>query len=239
MSYEIIRGIKIKKDGSITITGASNNVRPLYYSTWNFNGIPEKNRLFVLFKAIIAGDYHLQTSCPARIRWAMMQVRKYAKEHNIDTSEIYCNQSKKMYDDFAKLIDFDFVYDGNYYNKENFDKDTYQKKFKKLAELIAEKYTEEEIDEMYMESSKFIYKDLYDVFLKEYDNCPSSKDTYVISREYCGREVYVGKLTPARLIYAGSLETAKKFDYVTALEKLEDVRLCYSGWENAVLRKVA
>lgn len=70
MSYTKIKKISIKKNGDITITGASNNVRPLNYSTFTFNG-DKKDLLLTL----LSGDGQLNDSV-YNFRYAMYRLRE-------------------------------------------------------------------------------------------------------------------------------------------------------------------
>lgn len=70
MSYTKIKNITIKKDGTIKITGASNNLRPITYETFTFNGTKKD-----LLLSLLSGDGQLNDSV-YNFKYAMYKLRE-------------------------------------------------------------------------------------------------------------------------------------------------------------------
>ena len=176
MSYEIIRSINIKKDGTISVTGASNNVRPLYYSTWTYSNIPQEERMFSMFTAIVSGTYHLQPSVSKRIRYAMLKTNEYIGKNALDTYEIYCDCPKYKYEKLAKEMGLnDFTFERHNYTEE------YRKVEESIRDYYFANYSKEEQEKLNYESEHKAYDEIFNVFMNAYNNYVDDKKKWVIS----------------------------------------------------------
>lgn len=95
MSYTKIKNISIKKNGDITITGASNNVRPLTYETFTFNGNKKD-----LLLSLLSGDGQLNDSV-YNFNYAMYRLRELENyeelKNDIDNFKWDWNDIKRYY----------------------------------------------------------------------------------------------------------------------------------------------
>ena len=215
MSYEIVRSINIKKDGNIYITGACNNVRPLYYSTWNYSNVKPSERLFSLFTGIIVGNYHLQPSVSKRIRYAMLKVNEYCGKNEIDTYEIYCNSQKYKYEKVAKEMGIEFEFKTHDYSEE------YRKVSMQIFDYIHEHYTEEEQEDLMFESEHKVYDEIYNIFLDAYNNYKDDKKKWVIQ---LGGGTYLTKLNEKTYRHSYSLDKALVLDSIRVQEMICQVK---------------
>lgn len=79
MSYTIAKSVSIKKDGRITINGASNNVYPKTFETFEvFSRIDSlEDRVFTLFECLLGGEIQIQSSSKSKVHYAFMQSLNY------------------------------------------------------------------------------------------------------------------------------------------------------------------
>lgn len=215
MSYEIVRSISIKKDGNIYITGACNNVRPLYYSTWNYSNVRPSERLFSMFTAIMDGGYHLQPSVSKRIRYAIMRTNEYIGEHALSTYDMYCDTPKYKYEKLAKEMGIEFTFKRHDYSKE------YDEVCEKIRHYFYDNYSKEEQDDLNYESEHKAYDEIYEVFLESYNNYKDDKKKWVIFLKSKG--AYLTKLNYATYKYTFNINSALVLDTVRANEMLPSV----------------
>ena len=221
MSYEIVRSISIKKDGNIYITGASNNVRPLYYSTWNYSSIPQEERMFSLFTGIISGTYHLQPSVSKRIRYAMLKTNEYIGKNALNTYEMYCNCPKYKYEKLAKEMGIKFTFERHNYSTE------YTSTEEAIRTYYYANYSEEERNKLDYESEHKAYDEIFNVFMDAYNNYVDDKKKWVIKMQY---DSYLKKLNTRTYTRTCSKDNALILDTIRANEMLPDVIVsCYDG----------
>jgi hypothetical protein len=73
MSYEKVKSISIKNR---SITSACNNVRPLYYETWNPKSESEEEFIKMVLINTLDGNFHLQINkSTLKFLWAVWQFR--------------------------------------------------------------------------------------------------------------------------------------------------------------------
>ena len=80
MSYTIAKSIKVNKDSTITICGASNNLRPLYWETFT----PKSMTLADLLKYLDDHEIQPQKSANNYKWWYIMN---YLNSHNLQGEE--------------------------------------------------------------------------------------------------------------------------------------------------------
>lgn len=213
MSYEIVRSINIKKDGNIYITGASNNVRPLYYSTWNYSNIPQKERMFSMFTAIVSGTYHLQPSVSKRIRYAMLKTNEYIGKNELNTYEMFCDCPRYKYEKLAKEMGIEFKFERHNYSKE------YTQKEETIRDYYFANYSKEEQEKLNYESEHKAYDEIFNVFMDAYNNYVDDKTKWIIYMS--GR--YLVKLNKATYKTTFNKEKALVLDRIRANELICDV----------------
>lgn len=215
MSYEIVRSISIKKDGNIYITGACNNVRPLYYSTWNYSNVRPSERLFSMFTAIMDGNYHLQPSVSKKIRYAIMKTNEYIVEHALSTYDIFCDTPKYKYEKLAKEMGIEFTFKRHDYSKE------YDEVCEKIRHYFYDNYSKEEQDDLSYESEHKAYDEIYEVFLDAYNNYKDDKKKWVIQ---LSGGTYLTKLNEKTYRHSYSLDRALVLDSIRVQEMICQVK---------------
>lgn len=97
MSYEIVRTITIdKKNETISVTSACNNIRPLYFEKWTPQFKQDKTfkeKLYSIWEYIMWGEFKLTSSVSKRIKTASEMVRAmYDYDAPLDEKEILFEQ---------------------------------------------------------------------------------------------------------------------------------------------------
>lgn len=82
MGYTIARNISIKKDGRITVTGASSNVYPKTFETFEvFSKIDSaEERLELIFEELLGGMIQFQSSSRSKVHYAFLKSLDYLNE---------------------------------------------------------------------------------------------------------------------------------------------------------------
>lgn len=82
MGYTIAKNISIKKDGRITVTGASSNIYPKTFETFEaFSQIDSaEERLELIFEELLGGMIQFQSSSRSKVHYAFLKSLDYLNE---------------------------------------------------------------------------------------------------------------------------------------------------------------
>ena len=113
MSYELCKRINLdRKNNKIKITCASNNIRPISYSTYEiFEDIKDfDEKLLNLFMSLQSGDIQISTinDNTENFEYAMWKVREYLRENNIDSYEdLYIKRKNEYINRLYNFVGFE------------------------------------------------------------------------------------------------------------------------------------
>ena len=180
MSYELCKSIT-KKENKIILNVASSNVFPKHYNKWEYNITNDlKKNEFYLFTDIISGNIHLNNSI-YNYNYAMIKVREYMKENNIDSyNDLYEKKNDYYNKKIKELIGIDLTSD--YY------------KDKELVNEYNEFRTNntELVEQLRYDSYYKVYGNLFDIYMKALEEKEDNTIYTLYSQDYrsfikCGR----------------------------------------------------
>ena len=185
MSYELCKRINLdRKNNKIKVTCASNNLRPLIYSTYEvFEDVKDfDEKLINLFVCMENGGIQISTinDNTEDFAYAMWKVREYFRENNIDRYEELYIKSKNEYTD--RLYNLVGIKRSNLEDKTDRDyedwktyKDWKEKQDKNYVLDLERKVNTEINYEIYGESFEIFKKALNEKIVGEYkvllNNC--------------------------------------------------------------------
>ena len=107
MSYEICKNISTR-GGKITLTTASNNIRPLYWKKWEagMDGYSEEQNKFQLFKEVLDGNIQFSTLNNNTIHYAyaLAKVKQAIENDGLDGFRELYMKSRDM--NIDELMEF-------------------------------------------------------------------------------------------------------------------------------------
>lgn len=113
MSYELCKKINLdRKNNKIKVTCASNNIRPISYSTYEiFEDIKDfDEKLLNLFMSLQSGCVQISTinDNTEDFEYAMWKVREYLRENNIDSYEdLYIKRKDEYVNRLYNFVGFE------------------------------------------------------------------------------------------------------------------------------------
>lgn len=198
MSYEKVKRITIKGD-KITINSACNNVRPLIFSTWEYGQQYEslRDKLFWLFKDVLDGNLHLETSVNPRIKNSLMVY--YA---NPLTENRSCYKEAERY----RLTKANEIFK---LKREDFEND-----FEFERAISKKLYEDDELREkLYIEAQHYAYDNVINSMIEAYLNDSVEKNKYIVVLEGRG---FLTKLNYSTYRYTWDRTRAKQYDMYDA-----------------------
>lgn len=218
MSYEKVKTISIKGE-EIEITSASNNCRPLYYSKWKFAPYYNINanlreKLFALFKDVLDGNLHLESSVSIRIKNAMMASDYYKQPRNVRYS-CYDKASELLQEKYNKVAKL---------NRAEFDSD---RRFNcAVYDKVREMLTDKQRNDLYAEAQHEAYDEVINPMIEAYINNNVDRNKYVVKFGNC----YLTKMNYQTYKYTWNKENARKYDLFDAYHNA-----CYV--DNAIVER--
>ena len=113
MSYELCKRINLdRKNNKIKVTCASNNIRPISYSTYEiFEDIEDfDEKLLNLFMSLQSGDIQISTinDNTEDFEYAMWKVREYLRKNNINSYEdLYIKRKDEYINRLYNFVGFE------------------------------------------------------------------------------------------------------------------------------------
>ena len=199
MSYEIVKSIVITKNKQIFITSACNNVRPLWWNKWEYRSRETfEETLFWLFKDILDGNLHLQSSVNPRIKNAIM-INRIGYNHDCykNADRVYIEKANEEFN--LKPEDYE-----NEWKFESAVKSAYNTK-----------HTREEINALYEWAQHQAYDDLINPMIGGYINDLVDYNKYVVKIDNCR---YLTKMNQNTYRYCWDKAYAKRYDLYDAWE---------------------
>ena len=146
MSYEKVQNITIKKDWTISVTSASSNVYPIYYTRNEIEGTEENLQL--LLGDLMSGSLKFNFSSKSKVRLAFNRTIKYMKEkyNNLSTWDYYLiNTSEEAF----------------------YNRDWVKKDIEAINEKLGKEITYEDAQE--------IKKDIFNYFIEQVEKTKKEK----------------------------------------------------------------
>lgn len=214
MSYEKTRTVVFKpKEKLIEVVIAANNVHPLIWSKCNYQNDKltweELVQDFVI--DVLQGNLHLENSVSERIRNAIAYARSTVKE------KLYYKQDYLYLKEKANKLNIELP------KVENNDYETwyYSDEVKEFAKIAYKEIDSrsEFWDNMWDKCKRESYKEVFNEFMKAYNDKLHCGERYVI--KFNG-ECYLVKLNERTYRYAYHLSQGKQYDYAQALKITQD-----------------
>lgn len=169
MGVEFCKRISMnEKKNVITICIASSNIKPMDYITCTYckgDNFSFEDKLIRLFYDFLTGNIHFSSvnDSTENFVYAMLKVREYLKENNIDSYEdLYRKRIMVYSNNLYKTVG---VYNCNDSDEENYHK------YIEWVKTQDKDYVDELEDNLYQQSIKEVYNEPFKVFKKAlYEN---------------------------------------------------------------------
>lgn len=169
MGVEYCKRISInEKKNVIKVCIASSNIQPMDYITCTYckgDNFSFEDKLIRLFYDFLTGNIHFSSvnDSTENFVYAMLKVREYLKENNIDSFEdLYRKRIKVYSNNLYKTVG---VYDCNNSDEENYNK------YIEWVKTQDKDYVDELEDNLYQQSIREVYNEPFKVFKKAlYEN---------------------------------------------------------------------
>lgn len=163
MSVELCKRISMnEKKNSIKVCSASSNIQPMYYVTYDYYNNKEnvsfEEKLFGLFYDLFLGNICFSSinDSTENFAYAMVKVREYLKENNINGDDLYKETRK--------------IYKNGLYEKAGLDvcsdDDEIYNKYVEWVKTQDKNYINGLEDMLFRQTTKKVYGELFEVFKK-------------------------------------------------------------------------